>query len=114
MKISKTRLGEGHPSTLTNMSNLAYTLRPLGQFGAALQLMTEWARLRGQILGPDHPDTMSSTSTLNDWSDIDSLLCKTIPNRLLFSLQLEALTGVSCLNFSRMTWAFMDAFRCAE
>jgi hypothetical protein len=64
METRKRVLGEEHPSTLTTMNNLAWTL------------MSECHRLLKQKLGVDHPNTTSSFETLKEWetasSDVDS------------------------------------------
>lgn len=60
-------LGDEHPDTLTSMNNLAHTYEVTGCNDKAIQLMKTAARLRGNVLRPDHPHTKSSASTLASW-----------------------------------------------
>ncbi|CAG8358671.1 unnamed protein product [Penicillium salamii] len=77
MEMSKTKLGADHLSTLISMANLVYTLKLSAQDKAALILMAECVRLRDRRLGPDHPHTMSSKSTLTKCREqSDSLFTK--------------------------------------
>jgi Tetratricopeptide repeat len=46
------------------MSNLAETLRALGDLRGALKLHEQTLAARQRILGPDHPDTLASTNSL--------------------------------------------------
>src|ERR1700733_12694289 len=59
-------LGTEHPSTLTSMANLAWTLRDRGSLDEAEKLMAESAALSSEKLGNDHPDTRYRTATLTD------------------------------------------------
>jgi len=49
------------------MNNLAYTWYDQGRRGDALDLMQRCSRLRRQVLGPDHPYTVSTLSALIEW-----------------------------------------------
>jgi Tetratricopeptide repeat len=67
LEASKRVLGVEHPTTLTAMSNLAYTWKGQGRDSKALELMEECARLRLQVLGNDHPYTNDSLAKLSQW-----------------------------------------------
>ncbi|KAL4749727.1 P-loop containing nucleoside triphosphate hydrolase protein [Aspergillus terricola var. indicus] len=73
-------LGPEHPDTLTSMANLASTYRNQGRMAnlaftrkslrnipAALALMGRCVELRNEVLGSDHPHTISSSNTLRNW-----------------------------------------------
>jgi Tetratricopeptide repeat len=49
------------------MGNLAFILKGQGHDDKAVLLMEECFQLQKQVLGPQHPYTMSSLSTLNEW-----------------------------------------------
>ncbi|OJZ79710.1 hypothetical protein ASPFODRAFT_555108 [Aspergillus luchuensis CBS 106.47] len=49
------------------MSNLAFPCKGQGKVPNSLALMKQCAELRRNLLGPDHPDTISSSGTLSDW-----------------------------------------------
>ncbi|KAF2727510.1 hypothetical protein EJ04DRAFT_538910 [Polyplosphaeria fusca] len=68
METSSRRvLGDEHPSTLTSMNNLAFTLQSQGLYSKAIPLLEECCRLRQHVLGPDHPHTRSSLEALQEW-----------------------------------------------
>ncbi|KAI8624325.1 P-loop containing nucleoside triphosphate hydrolase protein [Xylariaceae sp. FL1651] len=89
METWKTVLGPEHPNTLTSMNNLASTYsnqgrwkeaeslqtqvmetqktKSLGRNINAVQLMEDCIQIRRVVLRPDHPDTLLSLSTLNNW-----------------------------------------------
>ncbi len=58
-------LGEEHPDTLISMDNLASIWKAQDRDEEAVKPMTECARLGMQILGADHPSTLSSNGQLN-------------------------------------------------
>ena len=66
-------LGEDHPDTLISASNLAETLRALGDLAGARDLHQRTYDTRRRVLGDDHPDTLASAgnlaSTLHDLGD---------------------------------------------
>jgi hypothetical protein len=57
-------LGEEHPDTLRSMSNLAGTLRKLGDLNGAAKLQDTVLTARRRVLGEDHPDTIVSMDDL--------------------------------------------------
>jgi hypothetical protein len=57
IEISKTKLGEDHPETLTSMANLASTYRDQGRWEEAEKLEVQVMETRNTKLGEDHPDT---------------------------------------------------------
>ncbi|SPO02478.1 uncharacterized protein DNG_05151 [Cephalotrichum gorgonifer] len=64
MEMSKTKLGEDHPSTLTSMANLASTYRNQGRWEDAEELFVQVMETRKTKLGEDHPDTLTSMNNL--------------------------------------------------
>jgi hypothetical protein len=60
-------LGEEHPDTLISMANLAIAWKGQGRNEEAIQLMSNCVRLRMQILGANHPFTLSSIKALSGW-----------------------------------------------
>ncbi|KAJ4267323.1 hypothetical protein NW762_003427 [Fusarium torreyae] len=80
LEISKRVLSEEHPDTLISMTNLGRTWTLLGKlsadtrhfypdvdmFGDANKLLQDCLRLRTQLLGSNHPDTLETRSCLED------------------------------------------------
>ncbi|KAJ4002988.1 hypothetical protein NW766_012638 [Fusarium irregulare] len=80
LDTSKRVLGENHPYTLTSMSNLGSTWMLLGKLsidtrhlypdvdmlGDARKLLQECVRLRTELLGPNHFDTVEARECLED------------------------------------------------
>jgi hypothetical protein len=60
----KKKLEADHPSTLTSMNNLAFTLRSQGLTNKAISMMEDCRELRAIVLGPQHPYTISSREAL--------------------------------------------------
>jgi len=67
MEMSKVKLGTDHPDTLNRMANLVFTWRSQGRDADALVLMESCAQVRQRVLGINHPDTISSVSTIESW-----------------------------------------------
>jgi hypothetical protein len=67
MEISKAKLGDDHPNTLTSMNNLACTWKAQGRDGAAFKLMSDCVERCVRKLDANHPDTLSSEQTLVEW-----------------------------------------------
>ncbi|KAF2261824.1 hypothetical protein CC78DRAFT_413948, partial [Lojkania enalia] len=67
METRKKKLGVDHPSTLTSMSNLAFTWKGQGRNAEAIKLMSECVRLSHDILDANHPVYMSSLKLLAAW-----------------------------------------------
>ena len=65
-----------HPSTLTSMNNLAFTLMSQGLINRAISLMEDCYKLRAVVLGPRHPFTISSRETLATWQSEAMALSK--------------------------------------
>src|SRR6266567_3689972 len=57
-------LGEDHPDTLAAASNLAVSLRAVGEYQAARELDEDTLARRRRVLGEDHPDTLASADGL--------------------------------------------------
>jgi tetratricopeptide (TPR) repeat protein len=57
-------LGEGHPSTLASMSNLAVVLRDQGKYEQAEEMQRQALGLHETALGKDHPDTLRCMNSL--------------------------------------------------
>jgi hypothetical protein len=82
MDMRKRILGEEHPMTLLSMQSLADIWRLMGELcdpdmpirvevlGDALALYKECARLRDQILGPDHADTQETYTGLAECQEL--------------------------------------------
>ena len=68
METCKTKLGADHPDTLSSMANLAFTWKSQGRHADALALMVACAQAQQRILGPEHPYTLSSLTTVDKWS----------------------------------------------
>lgn len=77
IETGKTVLGDEHLLTLTSMNNLAFTWKEQGRHTNALALIKDCAQARQQVLGPEHPHTVSSLSTVTDWSRVvnDTVVC---------------------------------------
>ena len=69
METSSRVLGLEHPHTLTHMTNLAITFWARDQRNQAIQLMTEVVQCRREKIGSDHPLTINSIHTLQEWQD---------------------------------------------
>ena len=67
METSRRVLGDKHPSTLSSMNNLAFTMKELGRKIEATKLMAECVKLRNRVLGTEHPYALSSAAVLADW-----------------------------------------------
>ena len=53
-----------YPLSATARSNQASILQSTGDYAEALSLAQEALKIREQVLGPDHPDTISSLNNL--------------------------------------------------
>ena len=62
-------LGEEHPHTLSNITNLAHTLYAQNQKDKAKQLMANIVKCRTQKIGADYPDTLNSISIFSVWNN---------------------------------------------
>src|SRR5271157_2796680 len=67
-------LGPEHPSTLTCMNNLAWTIAAQGDLAAARKLREETLSGYRRVLGPEHPNTLTSMNNLAStlWAQGDS------------------------------------------
>jgi len=61
------RLGPDHPSTITTMSNLAFTWKIMGRYDDALRLLRACFYIRLRKLGIEYPGTVSIFPTLTEW-----------------------------------------------
>jgi hypothetical protein len=68
METRKTALGEEHPSTLTSMNNLAFTLKGQDRTDEAILLLETFLALATQVFGRKHPNVLSSSATLRKWT----------------------------------------------
>ncbi|MEU5074879.1 tetratricopeptide repeat protein, partial [Streptomyces asoensis] len=57
-------LGDTHPDTLNNRSNLAVAYYTVGDLGRAIPLLETTLAQREQVLGDTHPDTLTSRNNL--------------------------------------------------
>jgi hypothetical protein len=65
--MRKRVLSEEHLDTLTSMNNLTFTFKGQGRDNNTVRLMNKYVRLRTQVLGSDHPYTLSSKGTVDNW-----------------------------------------------
>ena len=56
--------GKEHPSTLTAMLNLAWTLKAQGDLAGARKLQEQVLEARARLLGKEHPNTLTSMLNL--------------------------------------------------
>ncbi|WP_341810317.1 ankyrin repeat domain-containing protein [Wolbachia endosymbiont (group B) of Yponomeuta malinellus] len=65
-KIAKKKLGPGHPFVLDILYNMAEMLSKLGNKSKALEIYQEVlnAQKGSDVLGPDHPDTLSTQDSM--------------------------------------------------
>jgi Tetratricopeptide repeat len=71
METRKMVLGSEHSDTLASMNNLAFTWKEQGRDIDAFRLMKQCVPLRVQVLGVEHPHTLSSTAALIEWKSDD-------------------------------------------
>ena len=64
MKTTKRVLKAEHPSTLTNMANLASTYRNQGRWTQAEELEMQVMETRKRVLKAEHSDTLISMNNL--------------------------------------------------
>jgi hypothetical protein len=65
--------GRDHPSTLSNMHDLVWALRHLGNKADALALMRDYYEKQRKALGADHPNTRITHRTINKWQSGNSI-----------------------------------------
>ena len=72
--------GEEHPSTLASMSNLASTLKAMGDLAGARAMQQQVLEVRRRVLGEAHPDTLTSMNNLastlfelGDWAGAQTM-----------------------------------------
>jgi hypothetical protein len=64
METRKLKLGEDYPDTLTSIANLAFTWKYSGHVTEAISLLRDCFVRKDKVLGPNHPSTLSSSTTL--------------------------------------------------
>ncbi|KAL0937441.1 kinesin light chain [Colletotrichum truncatum] len=64
VELRRTVLGEGHPSTLNSVNDLASAYLRLGQFQEAEKLQSSLVETSIRVLGDEHPDTLNRIATL--------------------------------------------------
>jgi len=67
LEICSRLLGAEHSDSLTSMNNLAFIWKGLGRDKEAIELMKECVALRTRTIGVNHPQTLSSGTTLLGW-----------------------------------------------
>ena len=67
IEISKKKLGEDHPDTLTSMNKLAWAYYMSGRLEEATTLMRHCVQLMQARLGANHPHYSSAAETLAGW-----------------------------------------------
>jgi hypothetical protein len=63
-KLRRSMQGDDHPDTLLAATNLAATLRELGQYEPARQLAEDTLTRSRRVLGDDHPSTLLAATVL--------------------------------------------------
>ena len=67
LEISKTKLGDDHPDTLSSMHNLNFTWRSLGRSAEKIVLTQQCMQQSRKVLRDDHPNYVSSLRALEQW-----------------------------------------------
>ncbi|EHA26118.1 hypothetical protein ASPNIDRAFT_36453, partial [Aspergillus niger ATCC 1015] len=120
LELRKQVLGPEHPGTLTSMSNLAWTYWNQGRWKEAEENQGRWKEaeelqvqvleLRKQVLGPEHPGTLTSMSILawtywnqGRWKEAEELQVQVLETskQVLGPEHPDTLTSMSNLAF---TW----------
>jgi hypothetical protein len=70
METSRRVLGQEHPSMLTSMNKLAFTMKSQNRNVEAIEHMAVCVHLRNRTLGTEHPHALSSAATLAEWQNI--------------------------------------------
>jgi tetratricopeptide (TPR) repeat protein len=73
LDVSRVKLGEDHPKTLSSMNNLAMLYKSQGRYEEAESLYLKCLDVMRVKLGEDHPNTLTSMNNLayiNYWDDI--------------------------------------------
>ncbi|KAJ5976534.1 hypothetical protein N7481_010241 [Penicillium waksmanii] len=106
METRKTKLGEDHPDTLTNMYNLALIYSEQGRWEEAQQLVLQVIESNKTKRGEDHPDTLAIMHNLGliyskqgRWEEAEQLFLR-VNNTLKIKLgehHLSTLTGMRSL-----------------
>jgi tetratricopeptide (TPR) repeat protein len=88
MQTTKRVLGNGHPSTLNSMANLASTYRDQGRWNEAEELQAQVMQTRKRVLGDEHPDTLTSMHNLAStyrnqgrWNEAEELQVRVMQTR---------------------------------
>ena len=81
METSKRVLGVEHPDTLNNMANLAHTYNLEDRNEEAIELMKHVVERRTSTIGPKHPYTLDSATSLSAWTS-NTTLVENQPSRL--------------------------------
>jgi Tetratricopeptide repeat len=68
VEMMKRVLGSEHPTTPSNMNNLAQTWKLQGKDQQALGLMRQCVAIRQRVLGREHPYTIASMEMVSEWS----------------------------------------------
>ena len=58
--VYQSTTGPKLPETMTSMSNMTHALRSMGQHDDAVQQLRQSLQLQQEVLGPEHPDTLTS------------------------------------------------------
>ena len=61
---------EEHLYALAGITSLAFTRKEQGRKGEVIKLMGECIQLRNQVLGSEHPYTLSSDTLLAKWQNV--------------------------------------------
>jgi len=67
METSSRVLRKEHPNTLTNMNNLAFTLKGQVRSDEAVSVLELCLQLAKHVFGPQHSNILSSLQVLSKW-----------------------------------------------
>ncbi|MEL6488315.1 MAG: tetratricopeptide repeat protein, partial [Cyanobacteria bacterium J06621_3] len=64
LEIWKAELGDRHPDTASSLNNLAVLYYYTDRLSKAAAVMSDVVSIRENLLGPEHPNTLTSKSNL--------------------------------------------------
>ena len=113
VELRREVLGEKHPSTLTNIANLASTYQNQGRWKEAETLDVQVMGTRKRVLGEEHPDTLTSMANLAStyrnqgwWKEAETLEVQVMETRKRVLGEEHPSTLISINNLA-FTWKEM-------
>ena len=117
----ESQLGADHPSTATNLNNLANLYLSKGSYEKAEPLLKRSLQIREQQLGKDHPDTAVSLNNLavlyfnqNRLGEAEQLIAQSLSIRLKVLGENHPTTQSSIQNLSNLVKVALEQDRTAE